>query len=267
MQSHSVEEALMKKIIMIAALGMTVACAAQKGNTPLGGLETGSEDESPVEQGPIEETDTEGPGAGEAEQGDEGDIDVGDGGCVDDGDEVIDEGDPRLAEVLRMDEAIVGGIGCAVDSYELALSTQAQNIELKTNAFQSAVSPEHRLDRKACTLAIPLKLPANLRLVVETAKLTGTARVTNKGLAVVNLAAFTGASQAEELRQVVETEGESAIELASTEAHVTACGAETLLRVNASSVLQSRGRDSTAELQVDGIVLGLKLETCDDAAP
>jgi len=243
----------MKNVFMTLALAATVACTAQKATGGLVPDAIGDETGGPAG--------ADLPGSPDSPVAHEGPVVTPAPGDIIAPEEPAPVLDPRLAAALRMEDAIVGGAACPAGSFTLAL-TNAGKVEIKTAAFNSEVSAEHRLERKACTLAIPLQLAENERLVIQAVTLTGSSSLREKATAVIDLNAFTGATTGNPVRKILE-EGQEAAFTVEGESQQTDCGARSLLRLNASTTLQAKGQAETSTIAVEGVSLTLKIEACE----
>tara|TARA_B110001454_G_scaffold16145_1_gene14556 strand:- start:45944 stop:46483 length:540 start_codon:yes stop_codon:yes gene_type:complete len=133
-----------------------------------------------------------------------------------------------------------GGTGCPKGSLKYSFDRNQKNLVLNYTKFvvRSGSGANKTLDRKACSLALPIQVPAGYQMTLATES-DGYAIVRSNGRATVNMEAFyvgtTGVKNSKVYRpgQHAVSIGDSANTLAWSR-----CGQATNLRMNLSAITQ-----------------------------
>lgn len=156
-----------------------------------------------------------------------------------------------------------GGNGCrgggAVDLYR---AEQSGRVMIFFSDLGIDVEGK-KIERKACAVSIPLDLPEGKRLVISTPALFGASLLSEGVAAKAHLEVFVVGEKGLEVGQSLSHEETSKFFYQrSTEELRSACGAQTLIRVNASLLGQGNGRLEGRAL-LEGIAVTLKIENCE----
>jgi hypothetical protein len=133
-----------------------------------------------------------------------------------------------------------GGTGCPKGSLSYRFDPNEQDLVLNYSKFtvRSGVGTTKSLDRKACSLAVPIQAPAGYQLALATESV-GRAIVRSNGRATVNMEAFyagtTGLKNSKVYR--LGQHAVSIVDSANTLAW-SPCGQAANLRMNLSAITQ-----------------------------
>ncbi len=133
-----------------------------------------------------------------------------------------------------------GGTGCPKNSLTFALSSGQQELVLNYNKFfvRSGPGTNKSLDRKSCNLAIPVHVPAGYEIALATES-EGKALVRASGKASLNLESFFPGTSGTKNSKVYKS-GHYNVTIGDSENTIawSACGADTILRMNVSATTQ-----------------------------
>lgn len=178
---------------------------------------------------------------------------------------LIDE--ENLENKIDIAAMIVSGSGCSKDKAgtNVEFDSTRNQIEITLNQSQANVKIGTPSDRKACMLALPIKLQKNQRLVVtqidQSAKLELGKNIKTK---IYNEVFMAGSKAPIASKEVVTLDqgltGRTL--LRRNEVLKSNCGAQDLLRMNSSAQISSTDTSSNGAIAVDRITISLKLEAC-----
>ncbi len=169
--------------------------------------------------------------------------------------------------VLALDGVVLGnlaiaGNGCYQSPVQPELQLSSDKIEIPLSLMvkkESAAS----LARGACSLALPIEVDANHRLVLTEAKIVGRVNLAKGSSSLVSVEIFKAGEKG--VSQVASAEAKDKrlrkdiILEQSGEIFSLACGESAILRVNSSGILKGAARATTS---LRGLEIGLRLEPC-----
>jgi len=189
------------------------------------------------------------------------------------GDKFLLIDDELLASVINSEEIAINGTGCpqghagsAAIFADFDYERNILDIYPKNYMLKNGISGSSTILRKSCSLAIPIKVPANTRLVISQIDIGQKFDLATEGeFSNLKLEAFTAGAHAPTMsKRVVATndglQGRSL--LRRNEVLVSKCGAQDILRINTSFMLGVLDEESSSWASVDRITLYLKLESC-----
>lgn len=182
---------------------------------------------------------------------------------------------PLLAEdnisaLVKSEKIAMAGTGCPTKTGRqfLDLDLISNKIELSLYDYTTQLNGTAALDRKSCNVALPLSIPAGRRLVISLIDLQGqmNGSAASPNTAQISLEAFlAGSSQPVLTKALNLSAGTKSILMRKTNVLSTACGGDTILRLN-SNVILRRGLNAPAAVsdmvQIKKVSIYLSLETC-----
>ncbi len=178
-----------------------------------------------------------------------------------------------LASILNNSKIVTGGSGCANKGNRLFSDLNLANntLELSFYDYVTRLSDAAGFDRKNCSLAIPVTLPAGKKLVVSLIDIQGQVEASNpntNATAKITFEAFlAGTSQKSQIKTIALKEGKRSFLYRKTNVLNSTCGGESILRLN-SNVLLTKTAASVAQVgpaelvQVKKISVYMNLEDC-----
>lgn len=169
----------------------------------------------------------------------------------------------NLASVMLIDQLKVAGTGCSAAKNETRIEFDQEKNSLKLSfaKYRTDLSDlSKNVDRKACSLSIPVVVPAKKRVVISQISLHGKVRLNSGSKSQTSFEAFLSGSKAPQKTKLVNAGNSGLVGrtlFRRTEVLKSECGKSDLLRLN-SSLLQS-GLGSS---EVEEAVLDLTLEDC-----
>jgi len=177
------------------------------------------------------------------------------------------------ADDLRLGEPAYGGTGCPVGTVGVAVAPDQQSITMIFDQFVAEAGDSKRIDRKSCNVAVPIHVPNGFSVSIFAIDYRGFVSLPRgaKATLAVNYflandkngvrtsKTFQGPDDSEYLKS-------DSIGLASTV--WTPCGANTILRMNSSMLVQSNARREQSLATVDsadisaGVVYRLAYRRC-----
>lgn len=175
-----------------------------------------------------------------------------------------------IVKLVTLDKMTTAGSGCSAESpsyVELDLTRNVIDITLKSLIVSN--SNQRKIDRKACNLALPLKLPAGKRLTISLIDLNGEIRPQSAALQSTSTIRFEGflAGQKNQVytkNMVLGSESRTVL-FRKTDVITTGCGTSEILRLNVNNSLVSKGSIAGLEInqsQIKKISIYLNLEDC-----
>jgi hypothetical protein len=187
---------------------------------------------------------------------------------------LIDE--DNLSTILKGSKIVTGGTGCANQKHRLFtdLNLASNDLEISLYDYVAKLSNGSALDRKSCSLNIPVNLPANKKLVISLIDIQGNleSSSTDGAQAKLTFEAFlAGSSQKAQIKTMHLTSGKRSFLFRKTNTLSSTCGGESILRINSSIILTRANSIKPTQLQVPvlneiaqvkKIKVSLSLEDC-----
>lgn len=140
----------------------------------------------------------------------------------------------------------------ALQSAKIRLIPQEKILNMHIDSIHLATSPLVPLDRKKLSIAIPIVVPINKRLVIIAHEEHGSTIQRKMGAqAKISSEAFFTGNRGAVISRTISTAGKKNFILSSTSAVASLCGISTILRLNKSLVSKSS--------QIAGVKTSLKL--------
>jgi len=180
-------------------------------------------------------------------------------------------GEDNISQMIDGSQLSVNGTGCPLGrlgtSVDVDLERNQVEISFRRNTAETGGRMAKSLDRKNCALALPIKVPADRRLVISQVDMSAKLETKQNSKAQISLEAFVSGTRGTVEAKVLETgtlPKQGRLLLRRNEVLKSACGASAILRMNTSSVLQSRGTlsEDVNLLDVDRLSISLKTELC-----
>ena len=136
--------------------------------------------------------------------------------------------------------------------------------EIFPRAFSGVADQLRRVDRKACTLAIPFSVPEGRKLLISQVDMSATLEVSDKSSATFHFEAFIAGEANKKLSRIVTAKTKpiaGRVLLRQAPVYVSSCGEKGILRLNSSQILKASelGR---AQAKVQSLKIYLKAEDC-----
>lgn len=185
---------------------------------------------------------------------------------------LIDE--DNLASILQGSKIATGGTGCANQRHRLFTDLNLANNDLEISLYDyvTKLTNGSSLDRKSCSLSIPVNLPANKKLVISLIDIQGNLESSNADgvQAKLSFEAFlAGSSQKVQTKNMRLSAGKRSFLFRKTNTLSSNCGGESILRINSNMILtrasaiKSEQTPVLSEIaQVKKIKVSLSLEDC-----
>ncbi len=164
--------------------------------------------------------------------------------------------------------ATYGGSGCPGGSADISTSVGGDKLKIDFHEFVVEADGSKRLDRKACSIAIPVTVPAGYSVSVAPARLNGFVLVPRGGASAhLNIESFLAGNEG------VVTEREYGggftgrfrvtSDLPKGPERWSDCGQDTILRVNTSAIARAGAQERRTLVIMDAaLVYGLKVRRC-----
>jgi hypothetical protein len=178
------------------------------------------------------------------------------------------------AQSLQLGEPAYGGTGCPSGSAAVTVSPDNSALSILFDAFsaEAGAASGRRLDRKSCNLSVPVRVPAGYTVAVIAVDYRGFVDVPRGGMAQFDTEYFWAGSRGPRLQRrftgPVTDNFTFTDDLLTRTLVWTPCGADVILRVNASMLAQTNNRMDQTLGQVDsvdvssGIVYQLRWQRC-----
>lgn len=170
-----------------------------------------------------------------------------------------------LTPVFDLSKVVIGGNGCpkTVGVTRVEFNQEKNILEVRPSAYRNDVSAARPMDRKSCSLSIPVTLPKNKRLVISQIDILGKVDLQAGGKSQITFEAFVAGSSAPlKTRQFAPTSALNGRHLTRrTEVLKSACGAATNVRLNSSMLTNSSGQ-KLESMEINSVSLYLSLEEC-----
>lgn len=166
----------------------------------------------------------------------------------------------------------VAGSGCPEGSVHTDLSSSGDSLVLRFDEFFASAGAEKSLDRKACMLALPLRVPQGLRVRTAAITLQGFAYLPEQAEGRVSIDTFfAGARGVKVTKNFSENfMGEFSLSTSSTRGQWSACGEDVLLRANMSVLVRNQNPEEQALVAVteqhgkqSSYIVDLEFDSCD----
>lgn len=150
-----------------------------------------------------------------------------------------------LADGIEIGTPGYGGPGCAGGTATIIASPAGTSFGMVFDGYlMEAGGGGKGLDRKACAVAVPVKVPAGMSIALQAVALRGHASLPDGAEAVVSIEPFFAGSQGPKQETTLKgptDEPFSVVVLPAAEAVWSPCGADVNLRVNTSVRLTAKG--------------------------
>ncbi len=179
----------------------------------------------------------------------------------------------NLSNIIARGSLQTGGTGCPNNGSRLFtdMNLGQNTLDLTFYDYVTKLNSTAAIDRKACSLTLPITLPKNKKLVVSLIDVQGQIESSvpgSKSLGRVTFEAFlAGSSQPSQVKQIAMAQGKKSFLMRKTNLLSSACGGQSLLRLNSNIILQ-KGAGQIAQLQnpevlqVKKIRVFLNVEDC-----
>ena len=137
---------------------------------------------------------------------------------------------------VMLEQITTGGPGCNMGSFSTVLTDEGALLTFSDYKLETRDS-SLTIMRTNCTLSIPVKVPANQKLIFESISLTGTTSLGTITTASASLESFLSGNVAQGVQVQEFVGGNVPIDITNNVPQETSCGNDTLLRVNSSIVL------------------------------
>lgn len=177
-------------------------------------------------------------------------------------------GETRVTDLIAPGGIQFNGTGCprALDGTFIDLDDERNSLEIRLRKFTLQATALRPLDRKNCSIAIPVALPKGQRIVFSQVDLSAKARLSERTQARLTLETFlpgVHGTRAERALEETESALQGTLLLRKTDTLVSRCGGVQVLRLNASAILQSgAGEGKTSLLDADRLALSFRVENC-----
>lgn len=171
------------------------------------------------------------------------------------------------AHGLDIDAIATAGSGCkegtVVKSLEV-LPSGALKVDIEFSEYNVLVGFGNTLERKNCSLALPISLGSSERLKVSQLILRADGIIAPESKTNIKAEVFTAGSEGNVIgRQIIpDRELQGRFKLRARDVLETECGVDTNLRVNSSVLLNSQGTGLESGLSVASMTLVLVAESC-----
>jgi hypothetical protein len=172
----------------------------------------------------------------------------------------------RVTDLIAPSGIQFNGSGCpsALDGTFIDLDDERNQLEIRLRKFTLQTTDLRGLDRKNCSIAIPVTLPQGQRIVFSQVDLSAKARLSERTQARLTLETFlpgTRGTRAEKALRETADPVQGTLLLRKTDTLVSRCGGVQVLRLNASATLQSNTGESSL-LDADRLALSFRVENC-----
>jgi hypothetical protein len=184
-----------------------------------------------------------------------------------------------MADDIRLGEAGYGGTGCPAGSASVTLSPDSKSLSLIFDQFvlEAGRSVGKTIDRKNCSIAIPVHVPQGLSVSLIAVDYRGFNSLPRQASAQFSAEYFFAGQQGPRFSRTflgpIDDEYLINNNLGVQAVVWSACGADVNLRVNASMMLRTNSRREDALSTVDsadfsaGIIYQLQWKRCGQSSP
>lgn len=177
-----------------------------------------------------------------------------------------------MADGIRLGVPSMGGTGCPEGSASASVSPDQTSLSILFDQFVASAGGNtgKNLDRKSCNIAIPVQVPAGMSVSILAVDYRGFNDLPAGAMARMSAEYFFAGSQGP--RFVQDFRGPIAQDFLFNNQMVavawSACGASTILRVNASTLVQTNRQRQEASSMVDsadvnaGLIYHLQYRSC-----
>lgn len=171
--------------------------------------------------------------------------------------------DQNLSEIVQIGGAQISGVGCG----GAASAVLQKDGDLVFMVGLSANKPKKAaLDRKACSLALPIQLAPGFKLTAKKIELRGTTSIQKGAKIKISSEVFSAGAIGDKIN--IELAPTSSIKksirtsqaVSADKSELVSCGGSTNLRINASVI--SMGVQKSVLTKVDVIEVSTQLEKC-----
>ncbi|MCC2678197.1 MAG: hypothetical protein K0R29_773 [Pseudobdellovibrio sp.] len=179
----------------------------------------------------------------------------------------------NLSNIIARGSLQTGGTGCTNNGSRLFtdMNLSQNTLDLTFYDYVTKLNSTAAIDRKACSLTLPITLPKNKKLVVSLIDVQGqidSSVAGSKSLGRVTFEAFlAGTNQPSQVKQIAMAQGKKSFLMRKTNLLSSACGGQSLLRLNSNIILQ-KGAGQVSQLanpevlQIKKIRVFLSVEDC-----
>ncbi len=167
---------------------------------------------------------------------------------------------------LEFGTPVLGGTGCPEGS-AIAVLSGNNEIVINFDHMIAEAGVNKPMDRKTCSIAIPVHIPQGLMIAFEGIKLQGSAFLPKKSNAIVKAELFFAGSRSAIISKTISGKKDTNIEfdsgISAKELAWSACGSETIIRLNISALVSTNKRKDMAIVALDNAVASrLVLRSC-----
>ncbi len=170
-----------------------------------------------------------------------------------------------LTPVFDLKNVAVNGSGCSKNAMgtRVEFNEETNILQIETRNFKNELSKSKSLDRKACALAIPVKVPAKKQLVISQIDLRGKVDLLAKSQTQVSFEAFLAGTSNTQKSRVIKAANnlKGRIQVRRTEVLKSTCGGSDTIRLNTALATTGNGLGLESS-QLDEISLYLSLQDC-----
>jgi len=160
-----------------------------------------------------------------------------------------------------------GGSGCPGGSAEISSGLDGGSLKVDFEGYVAEADGNHKLDRKACSVAIPVRVPEGYSISIAPARLNGFALVPSGASAQLSVESFLAGGEGE--RTAREFGGgftgrfRITSDLPEGPERWSECGQDTILRVNLSVIARAGDQDRRTLVIMDAALIhNLKIRRC-----
>lgn len=179
----------------------------------------------------------------------------------------------NLSNIITRGSLQTGGTGCPNNGSRLFtdMNLSQNTLDLTFYDYVTKLNSNAAIDRKACSLTLPITLPKNKKLVVSLIDVQGqidSSIAGSKSLGRVTFEAFlAGTSQPSQVKPIALAQGKKSFLMRKTNLLSSTCGGQSLLRLNSNIILQKGAGQVASQqnpevLQVKKIRVFLNIEDC-----
>lgn len=175
---------------------------------------------------------------------------------------------PAEAASVSVGRIGVGGTGCPAGSATARVSADGSQLTIRFSQFQVSAGGATSFDRKACGLAIPVRVPAGYSVALVGLDYNGTVKLPSGASATISVETFFAGGEGPKATKTIRGPKNSRFSYSGTgvAAKWSSCGTGTNLRVNTSLKVETKGASARASIrsqEIDGaLIYALKLKRC-----
>lgn len=144
---------------------------------------------------------------------------------------------------LSVGKPSYGGTGCPAGTALVSLSRGGNNLSLRFTRYRVVAGKGNDFDRQACSLSVPIAVPAGKTLSVVGADYHGYTKLPAGASATFSVEYFTPGTRGQVVDRTVQGPSSGAVTFSDRGTPLTtACGADTILRINTSLRVTGAGK-------------------------